>query len=80
MTFTRGTFAVGDGRISGAVQRGGDIHFFIDIDGMIVKRTMQVGRRGIGAQEFVSYSDEYTQTQNRAVSLWGNEAEVSHLG
>jgi len=79
MVFTRGTFVVGDGRLSGAVEKDGAIHFFIDIDGAIVKRTMQIGSRGVSAQEFVSYADEYTHTPQTRVSMWGNEVTIENL-
>ena len=79
MIFTRGAFAVGDGRLSGAVEKDGAVHFFIDIDGMIVRRTMQLGSRGVSNQEFVSYADEHTQTMHTTVNVWRNEVEITRL-
>jgi len=76
MLFNRSNIIIGDGRVSGAVEKNGEIHFFLDSEGMIVERTMAVGRRGVSREEFKSFADDYTETLNSSVALWGNEIEV----
>ena len=79
MQLNRSTLLVGEGRLSGANQVGDSIRFFIDDSGMIVRRNMQANSRGITREQFASYADEYIQTQNFAVSMYGDELEVARL-
>ena len=77
MQFSKSTLLLGEGRLSGAVEKSdGAIRFFIDRGGAVVERTMVAGRRGISKETFVSYADDYTETMTAAVSRYGNEARV----
>ena len=62
MIFQRSTLFIGDGRLSGAVERNGRIYFFIDEGGIIIQKSMETGRRGVQNEGFVSYADEYAET------------------
>jgi len=79
MELARSTLLVGEGRLTGARQVNGQIRFFIDNEGMIVKRDMPAGSRGLTREHFISYADEYTETANMAVSLYGDELEIKAL-
>ena len=79
MDLSRSTLIVGEGRLTSARQIDGQIRFFIDAEGMITKRNMQAGSRGLTREQFASYADEYTETANAAVSLYGDELEVVRL-
>ena len=80
MKFTRSMIIVGEGRLTGAVERDGRLDFFIDADGAIIKRSMQRGKaRGVSAGEIVSYAEDYTETATASFSLMGNELEVRPL-
>ncbi|MCL2847584.1 MAG: hypothetical protein FWE13_02380 [Firmicutes bacterium] len=73
LNFERNARLIGDGRISGAVERNGEIHFFLDTDGAIMRRTMPVGARATTQEQFVSFANEYTEVANASVSLFGQE-------
>ena len=79
MIFLRSMLFIGEGRLSGAVEREGKIDFFIDFDGAIIKKSIHRGRRGVAGNEPVSYADDYTETRNLAFSLVGNEIETRLL-
>ncbi|MCL2061229.1 MAG: hypothetical protein FWH03_01200 [Firmicutes bacterium] len=81
MRFSKSMLLVGEGRLTGAVERdGGAIEFFIDTDGAIVKRRMRRGSRAVSKGEIVSYADDYTETASLSISLLGNELEVKTIG
>ena len=79
MRLSRSTLLVGDGRLTGAVERNGRLHFFIDSDGIIIQNSMEVGRRGVANEGFESYADEYTETVNARISQFSGELQVEPL-
>ena len=76
LTFAQNPRLIGDGRITGAREAGGEYHFFIDTNGSIAARTMPVDKRAVGREEFVSFANEYTEADSFSISLYGQELKV----
>jgi len=76
MQFAKNMLLVGEGRLSGAVERDGCLDLFIDVGGAIIKKSIPAGRRGTTKGGVVSYADDYTETALSRVSLFGNEIEL----
>jgi len=79
MEFTRSNLLIGEGNLTGAVKKDDRLYFFIDSDGLIISRNLKEGSRGLSREEFASYADAYTQTQNFSISLYGDEMEIARI-
>ena len=79
MQFSKSMLFIGEGRLSGAVARDGRYEFYLDSDGAIVKKSMPEGRRVVSKGEIISYADDYTETEQASVTLFGNEIEITPI-